>query len=244
MFENKVVCVTGGSRGIGKAVVEEFSQKGATVYFTYHVHEEEADATARQFGARKISCSQADTRAIEKTVETICDREGKIDVLINNAGITADHYLMLMPEEQWQRVLDINASGVFRWVKAVSRPMLSAENGVIIVIASISGLVGIGGQANYAASKGALLAFTRSCAAELGPKGIRVNAVTPGFIDTDMTAKMPRHIKQQNRERILLKRFGTPREVAGVVSFLASEAASYIVGQSIIVDGGLSSTVA
>ena len=244
MFTNKIVCVTGGSRGIGRAVVADFSQKGATVYFTYHFHDHEATEAEKQFGAYKIRCSQSDPVAIEKTVETIYRRHGKIDVLVNNAGINADQFLMLMPEKEWLRVLDINANGVFRWVKAVSRPMLTAKSGCIISIASISGLIGIGGQTNYAASKGAILAFTRSSAAELGPKGIRVNAVVPGFIDTDMTSKMPRHLKQKNRDRILLKRFGTTQEVAGVVSFLASEAASYIVGQTIVVDGGLSSTVA
>jgi 3-oxoacyl-[acyl-carrier protein] reductase len=121
--------------------------------------------------------------------------------------------------------------------------MLSAGRGAIINVASISGLMGIGGQTNYAASKGALIAFTRSLAAELGPKGVRVNAVVPGFIDTDMTAKMPRHIKTQNKDKILLKRFGSPQEVANVISFLASEKSSYIIGQTIVVDGGLSSTV-
>jgi 3-oxoacyl-[acyl-carrier protein] reductase len=244
MFTNKIVCVTGGSRGIGRAVVADFCQKGATVYFTYHFHDNEATETEKQFGAHKIQCPQSDPVAIEKTVDTMYRRHGKIDVLVNNAGIIADQFLMLMPEEEWLRVLDINANGVFRWGKAVSRPMLSAKSGCIISIASISGLIGIGGQTNYAASKGAILAFTRSSAAELGPKGIRVNAVVPGFIDTDMTSKMPRHLKQKNRDRIVLKRFGTPQEVAGVVSFLASEAASYIVGQTIVVDGGLSSTVA
>jgi 3-oxoacyl-[acyl-carrier protein] reductase len=244
MGNNWVVCVTGGSGGIGRAITADFALKGATVYFTYHAHEEDAEQTQRQSGAHKMLCPQSDLKAIEKTVEAIYSREGTIDVLVNNAGITSDQYLMLMPEEDWQRVLDTNMSGAFRWSKAVSRPMLSSGKGVIINIASISGMVGIAGQSNYAASKGALLAFTRSLAAELGPKGIRVNAVVPGFIDTDMTAKMPRQIKQQNRDRILLKRFGTPQEVAGVVSFLASDAASYIVGQTIVVDGGLSSTVA
>jgi len=244
MFKNTVVCVTGGSRGIGKAIVADFSRKGATVYYTYHVHEAEADAVQREFGAHKIHCSQADVAAIDKSVEDIIGREGKLDILVNNAGIASDQFLMLMPEDDWRRVLDTNLHGAFRWCKAVSRAMLSAKSGVIINIASISAMVGIAGQSNYAASKGALLALTRSLAAELGPKGIRVNAVVPGFIDTEMTAKMPRHLKAQNRDRILLKRFGTPEEVAGVVTFLASETATYIIGQTIVVDGGLSATVA
>jgi 3-oxoacyl-[acyl-carrier protein] reductase len=139
--------------------------------------------------------------------------------------------------------MDTNLNGAFRFAKAVVRPMMNAKRGVIVNIASVSGLVGIGGQTNYAASKGALLAFSRSLAAELGPRGIRVNAVVPGFIETDMTATMPRQIKQQNMARILAKRFGTPQEVAAVVAFLASDESSYIMGQSIVVDGGLTATV-
>jgi 3-oxoacyl-[acyl-carrier protein] reductase len=244
MYKDKIVCITGGSRGIGRAIVAEFSCKGATAYFTYHFHEEEAVETQRLFSAYKIKCAQSDQMEIDKTVALICQRHGKIDVLVNNAGITADQYLMIMPEEEWMRVMDTNINGAYRWAKAVCRPMLSAGSGVIINVASISGLIGIGGQTNYAASKGALIAFTRSLAAELGPKGVRVNAVVPGFIDTDMTAKMPRQIKTMNKDKILLKRFGSPREVANVISFLASDESSYIVGQTIVVDGGLSSTVA
>jgi 3-oxoacyl-[acyl-carrier protein] reductase len=244
MFKDTIVCVTGGSRGIGRAIVKDFSRQGATVYFTYHLHEESAIATQQECErSHKMLCPQSDAAAIEKTIEIICKKHGKIDILVNNAGINSDQFLMLMPEEEWMRVMDINLNGAFRWAKGVSRHMLSAGHGVIINIASVSGLIGIGGQANYAASKGALLAFTRSLAAELGSKGIRVNAVVPGFIDTDMTSKISRQIKQQNKERILLKRFGSPQEVAKVVSFLASEEASYIVGQAIIVDGGLSAAV-
>jgi 3-oxoacyl-[acyl-carrier protein] reductase len=244
MFNNMIVCVTGGSRGIGRAIVKEFSSKGATVYFTYHAHEESAATTEKECArAHKMFCPQSDGKAIETTIEIILKQHGKIDILVNNAGITSDQFLMLMPEEEWTRVIDTNLNGAYRWAKGVSRHMLSKGHGVIINISSVSGLVGIGGQTNYAASKGALLAFTRSLAAELGPKGIRVNAVVPGFIDTDMTSKISRHIKQQNKERVLLKRFGSTHEVASVVSFLASEAASYIVGQAIVVDGGLSSTV-
>jgi 3-oxoacyl-[acyl-carrier protein] reductase len=242
MFSDKIVVVTGGSRGIGRAIVADFSRQGATVYFSYHVHEDAALETERLYGAKKIKCAQSDPQRINAAVNDICAGHGKIDVLINNAGITSDQFLMTMPVEDWNKVLDINLSGAFRWSKAITRPMLSAGKGVIINIASISACIGIGGQTNYAASKGALLAFSRSLAAELGPKGIRVNAVVPGFIDTDMTAKMPRHIKRQNIEKILLKRFGHAGEVADAVSFLASDRASYIVGQTIVIDGGLSST--
>lgn len=241
-FKEKVVIVTGGSRGIGKAIVEAFSQEGSKVYFTYNKNDEAAQALAESTGAIPVKCSQIDNDCIENAVKSIFEENKKIDILINNAGITSVQFLMMMPFEQWEKVLNVNLNGAFRWVKSVVRAMMAAGKGVIINVASIAGLVGTPGQTNYAASKGGLLAFTRSLAAELGAKGIRVNAVVPGFIDTDMTATMPRQIKRQNLEKILLKRFGTPEEVAQIVLFLSSDKASYIVGQSIVVDGGLSST--
>lgn len=241
-FENKIVVVTGGSRGIGRAIVEEFVKYKAKVYFTYHKDDTAADELSKACGAVAIKCSQADGTAIERAVEVVLKDNGKIDILVNNAGMTSDNFLMMMPFEQWQKVIDTNLNGAYRWVKAVSRAMLSAQSGVVVNVASIAGMVGTAGQTNYAASKGGLLAFTRSLAAEFGPKGIRVNAVVPGFIETDMTAVIPRQIKRQNLERILVKRFGKPQEVACVVSFLSSDSATYIAGQAIVVDGGLSST--
>ena len=241
-MNEQVVIVTGGSRGIGRSVVEAFAKRGAKVYFTYHKNEEAARALEDASGAIAVKCSQLDSECIENAVDTISKEHKRIDVLVNNAGVTADQFLMMMPYEQWEKVIDINLNGAFRWAKAVCRTMMLAQKGAIINVASIAGLVGTAGQTNYAASKGGLLAFTRSLAAELGAKGIRVNAVVPGFIDTDMTAVMPRQIKRQNLERILLKRFGSPEEVAQVVLFLSSDSASYIVGQTIVVDGGLSST--
>jgi len=243
-FEGQVVIVTGGSRGIGRAIVERFAAQGARVFFTYNQNGEAAAQVAAAGPAEALKCSQNDAEAIAMTVERITGAAGKIDVLVNNAGITADTFLMLMPPDDWNRVVDTNLNGAFRWCKAVSRPMLGARRGVIINLASIAGLVGVVGQTNYAASKGALLAFTRALAAELGGKGIRVNAVVPGFIETDMSARVPRPIKERNLEHIVLKRFGKPEEVASVVTFLASNSASYIMGQSIVVDGGLTATAA
>jgi len=243
-FAGQVVVVTGGSRGIGRAIVERFAALGARVYFTWHQNAEAAAQVAASTGAEAIQCSQTDADAINATVEKIVAAAGKIDVLVNNAGITADMFLMLMPAEDWNRVLDTNLNGVFRWCKAVTRPMLGARRGVVINLASIAGLVGVMGQTNYAASKGALLAFTRALAAELGGRNIRVNSVVPGFIETDMSARVPRPIKQKNLEHIVLKRFGKPEEVASVVTFLASDGAAYIMGQSIVVDGGLTATAA
>jgi 3-oxoacyl-[acyl-carrier protein] reductase len=243
-FENRVVVVTGGSRGIGRAIVERFAALGARVFFTYHQREEQAQEVVAACGAEMIQCSQNDAAAIDAAVQRIVSTAGTIDVLVNNAGITRDNWLMLMPADDWSKVLDTNVSGAFRWCKAVSRVMLGARRGVIINIASISGLMGVAGQTNYCASKGALLAFSRALAAELGVKGIRVNTVVPGFIETDMTAKVPKPIRDQNLQRILLKRFGKPAEVAAAVTFLASEDASYIMGQTIVVDGGLTAAVA
>jgi 3-oxoacyl-[acyl-carrier protein] reductase len=241
-FNGQVVVVTGGSRGIGRAIVEHFSAQGAKVFFTYHQNEAAAAQVAGATGAAGLKCAQADGAGIQACVEKIVAEAGKIDVLVNNAGVTADTFLMLMPAEDWDRVIDTNLNGAYRWCKAVTRPMLEARRGVIINVASVSGLVGVMGQTNYAASKGALLAFTRALAAELGRKNIRVNAVVPGFIETDMSAQVPDHIRQKNLERIVQRRFGKAEEVAAVVVFLASGAASYILGQAIVVDGGLTST--
>ncbi len=243
-FEGQVVVVTGGSRGIGRAIVERFTAQGAKVYFTFNQNADAAAQVAAATQAEAIQCSQNDAAAIAATVDKIVAAAGKIDVLVNNAGITADTFLMLMPADDWNRVIDTNLNGAFRWCKTVTRPMLGARRGIIINLASIAGLVGVMGQTNYAASKGGLLAFTRALAAELGGKNIRVNSVVPGFIETDMSARVPRPIKQKNLEHIVQKRFGKPEEVASVVTFLASDAASYIMGQSIVVDGGLTGTAA
>ncbi len=242
ILDNKVAIVTGGSRGIGKAIVEEFTKNKAKVYFTYHKDDAAAARVKDSCGAVPIKCSQTDSDCIEQTIASILQDNGKIDILVNNAGITSDQFLMMMSFEQWEKVINTNLHGAYRWAKAVSRPMLSAKNGIIVNISSIAGLVGAAGQTNYAASKGGLLAFTRALAAEFGPKGIRVNAVVPGFIETDMTAVMPRQIKKESMEKILLKRFGKPEEIAQVVLFLSSDSAAYIAGQAIVVDGGLSAT--
>ena len=204
----RTIVVTGGSRGIGRAVVARFTREGAKVYFTYHANEQAAEETAGACGATPLRCPQSDAGAIAAAIDRIVGETGRVDVLVNNAGISRDQYLMMMPPDDWDRVIDTNLNGLYRWCKAVTRPMLEARSGAIVTVASVSGLVGIAGQTNYAATKGAQIAFSRSLAAELGPKGIRVNTVVPGFIETDMTARMSRDIKQQNLDRILLRRFG------------------------------------
>ena len=242
-FAGKTVLVTGGARGIGKAVVEEFRQAGATVYFTYRKSQELAERLAADTGAVALPCPQSSPEQIEAVVATIMAQTGRLDVLVNNAGIRSDQFIVLSAYDQWRHVLDVNLDGAWRWAKAVSIPMMSAGSGAIVNVASVAGLVGIAGQTAYASSKGALMAFTRALAAELGTRGVRVNGVVPGFIETDMTATLSPALKRENAKRILLKRMGRPSEVAGVVLFLASDAASYIVGQHIVVDGGLTATV-
>jgi 3-oxoacyl-[acyl-carrier protein] reductase len=243
-FKDQVVIVTGGSRGIGAAVVTRFAALGATVYFSYLENEEAARALATATGAQQIKCAQADGQAINDTVARITQQHQRLDVLVNNAGVNGDQFLMLMPPADWDRVLDTNLNGAFRWSKAVCRPMLAARRGVIINIASISGLMGVPGQTNYSASKGGLIAFGRSLAAELGPRGIRVNTVVPGFIETDMIARIPPEVRQQNIQHTPLRRIGQPADVATVVAFLASADAAFITGQTVVVDGGLTSSAA
>ena len=247
-FKDKTIIVTGGTRGIGRAVVTELVRRGAAVVFTYLKSTAAAEALVAELQEATGTvvgrpCDSKSTEAVTELVEGVVRDFGRIDVLVLNAGITRDQYLMTMTEEDFTRVVDTNLTGAFRFAKAATRPMMAVRSGSIVAISSVSARFGVAGQANYCASKGGLDAFGRAMAAELAPKGIRVNTVLPGFIDTEMTARMPRPVKQGAKDRILLKRFGTPEEVAKAVAFLASDAASYIVGQSVFVDGGLSSTV-
>ncbi len=247
-MEAKIALVTGGSRGIGRAVVLELARQGARVYFTYRKDAEAAveveEEAARSGGVAKgMMCDSRDSGQVAATVDQVVSTEDALDVLVLNAGVTRDQYLMLMSEEEFDVVLDTNLKGAFRFAKAACKPMMARKTGSIVTVASVAADYGIPGQANYCASKGGLVALTRAMAAEMAPKGVRINAVLPGFIETDMTARMPRRIKSESKEKILIKRFGTAEEVAKVVSFLASDAASYIVGQALTVDGGLTSTV-
>lgn len=238
-MKDKIAIVTGGSRGIGAAIVKRFAAAGAKVYFTYANSESAAHGLASETGASAMRCPQGDPVAIAEAVDKIYSENGAIDVLVNNAGITRDEFMMTMPQSSWREVLDTNLDGAFAWTKCAAKKMYAKKSGSIIFVSSVSALVGVAGQANYAASKGALCALARACAAELGAKGIRANAICPGFIETDMTAKIPRDIAARQKERIVLKRFGRPEEVAEAALFLASGASSYITGQTLTIDGGL-----
>lgn len=247
-FQGQVALVTGGSRGIGAAVVQLLAARGANVAFTYRRSEEDARALVAKVQnsggtAEAHACDSTDAAAVTAVVDGLLARHGRLDTLVLNAGITKDQYLMMMSEEDFLKVIDTNLVGAFRFAKAACRPMMEARRGTIVAVSSVAAMFGIAGQSNYCASKGGLAAFCRSLAAELAPRGIRVNAVLPGFIETDMTARLPRQVKQTSKDRILLKRFGTSDEVAQVVAFLASDAASYIVGQCLVVDGGLTTAV-
>ena len=238
-MKDKIAIVTGGSRGIGAAIVKRFAAAGAKVYFTYANSESAAHGLASETGASAMRCPQGDPVAIAEAVDKIYSENGAIDVLVNNAGITRDGFMMTMPQSSWREVLDTNLDGAFAWTKCAAKKMYAKKSGSIIFVSSVSALVGVAGQANYAASNGALCALARACAAERGAKCIRANAICPGFIETDMTAKIPRDIAARQKERIVLKRFGRPEEVAEAALFLASGASSYITGQTLTIDGGL-----
>lgn len=236
-FTDKVVVVTGGSRGIGKSIAESFLADGATVIVTYKNAIDEEYFNSKNIKHHK--CDVADAKAVGELVDALVKEFGKIDVLVNNAGITKDGLLMRMSEEDWDAVLDTNLKGVFNFTKAVTRPMMGKKSGKIVNITSISGVMGNAGQANYSASKAGVIGFTKAVAKELASRNINVNAIAPGFIETEMTDKLSDEVKKNYLASIPMKRFASTNEVASVVKFLASDDASYITGQTLCVDGGI-----
>lgn len=239
----KVVLVTGSTRGIGLEIAKAFGEEGYAVMLSGRNEEvlmkvkSELESSGLKVSACKADISKAEDA--NKLVACTLEQFGRIDTLVNNAGVTCDNLLMRMDEDAWDKVLDTNLKGAFFMTKAVIKPMLKAKGGSIINIASVVGLMGNAGQANYAASKAGLIGFTKSVAKEYGKKGIRVNAVAPGFICSDMTAGLSDSLKEQMLAQVPLNVFGQPRDVANAVIFLASDKASYITGQVLTVDGGM-----
>jgi 3-oxoacyl-[acyl-carrier protein] reductase len=245
MSDGRVVVVTGGSRGIGRAIALSLAE-GARAVLINHYDPDEADAVetvarleAAGVEAEQVKLDVSDHAAVKQYFGERLGRFGGVDVLINNAGITADTLLVRMTEAAWDRVIAVNLKGTFNCCQAVIRAMMQARGGSIVNIASVVALVGNAGQGNYAASKAGIIALTKSLAKEAGARGVRVNAVAPGYIETDMTAGLPEKVKQAFLSQITLGRAGTPEDVANVVSWLASEAASYLTGQVIHVSGGM-----
>jgi len=239
-FSGKTVVVTGSARGIGRVIAEKFASLGASVVIS-DLDQQTVEAVARELGgsAAGFKADVTSREDVEALFDKVLEKFGRIDVVINNAGITRDTLMIRMDEKDWDMVLDINLKGAFLVTKTVARIMMKQRSGRIVNISSIVGITGNAGQVNYSASKAGLIGLTRSAAKELAPRGITVNAVAPGYIATDMTAALSDEAKEGFLGRVLIKRPGTPEDVASAVSFLASDEASYITGQVLSVDGGL-----
>lgn len=234
-----VALVTGGTKGIGKEIARSLAAKGMRVYMNFSTDRDAADAARQEFNGETIQADVSDQDQVNAMVDAIVQKEDRLDILVNNAGIIRDGLLMLMPAKNWHRVMEVNLNSVFYCSKAALRPMVGNRWGRIINIISPSALMGRAGQTNYAASKGGVLSFTRSLAREVARYGITVNAVSPGVIETELTRDMEARIRQEFISMIPAGRFGTPKEVARAVSFLASAEAGYITGEYLSVDGGL-----
>lgn len=244
MLKGKVALVTGASRGIGRQIAITLAKKNAIVIVNYNGSKEKADSVVEEikaFGgqAESYGCNVAEDTAVKEMIGYIVKQYGAIDILVNNAGITRDGLMMKMSEEDFDVVVDTNMKGTFLCIKHVSRIMLKQRRGSIINMSSIVGVIGNAGQMNYAASKAGIIGMTKSAAKELGSRGITVNAVTPGFIDTEMTENLSEDLKTKMLQQIPLSRMGKTEDIANLVAFLASEESSYISGQVIGVDGGM-----
>jgi 3-oxoacyl-[acyl-carrier protein] reductase len=236
----KNALVTGSTRGIGRAIAETLAKSGARVAVVGRdLQKAQEAAAAIGGGAQGFACDVTDTAAVARLVSDVETAFGSIDILVNNAGITRDNLVMRLKDEDWDGVQNANLRGAFASIRAVSRGMMKRRSGRIINVSSIVGIIGNKGQANYAASKAGLIALTKSVAKELGSRNILVNAVAPGFIDTEMTAAMTPEARAALGQQIALERLGDPKDVAAAVAFLASDLASYITGQVLVVDGGM-----
>lgn len=243
-FAGQFVLVTGGSRGIGRSIVEAFANAGATVGFVYHSNSGAADAVVKELteAGKNVSanqCDVADKTAVDALVEKLIGEWGRLDVLVNNAGIIKDGLLATMTADDWNAVITTNLTSVFNFCQAVTRPMMSQRYGRIVNMSSVAAEFANAGQANYAASKGGIQGFTRCMATELARRNITVNAVAPGFIETDMTAAVRNAAEDEIKKRIPARRLGKPEDIANATLFLAAKESGYITGQVLKVDGGL-----
>ena len=244
LLEGKVALVTGAARGIGKAVALKFAAEGADIAFTDLVIDENGQKTKSEieaFGVRvlAIASNAANFEECHNVVDTIVKEFGRLDILVNNAGITKDGLMLRMSEAQWDAVINVNLKSAFNFIHAVSPVMMRQKSGSIINMSSVVGVHGNAGQCNYSASKAGMIGLAKSIGQEVGPRGIRANAVAPGFIITDMTAKLPEEIKADWMKKIPLRRGGTPEDIANVCTFLASDMSSYVNGQVISICGGM-----
>lgn len=244
LLENKTALITGASRGIGRGIAQTFVEQGCAVAFTYSSNSEAAEALVQELSTAGVQVkayqsNAADFEAAQKLVDDVLADFGSLDILINNAGITKDNLLMRMGEEDFDKVIEVNLKSVFNMTKAVQRTFLKQRQGSLIHMSSVVGVKGNAGQANYAASKAGIIGFSKSVALELGSRNIRSNVIAPGFIETEMTAKLSEEVVQGWRDGIPLKRGGQPTDVANACVFLASDLSSYITGQVLHVDGGM-----
>ena len=246
LSDRLVAVVTGGSRGIGRAVVQRLARANVEVHFTYLTGEQaarelESALLSEGKSARGKPADARDLAAVSSMVRQVIDERGRLDLLINNAAVTRDRLLARMRDDEWLTVLETSLNGMFGASREASRQMMRQRTGRIVNLTSVSGVVGIAGQTNYSAAKAAIIGFTRSLAKELAPSGVSVNAVAPGFIDTDMLAHFSAEQRQAAVQRVPMKRLGEADEVANLVSYLCLEAPSYLTGQTLIIDGGMTS---
>lgn len=244
LLEGKTALITGASKGIGKAIAEQYAEQGANIAFTYLSSVEKGEALEKELSAKGVKVKgyrsdASDYAAAQELITSVVEEFGSLDILINNAGITKDNLLLRMGEADWDAIMNINLKSCFNTVKAVSRTMMKQRSGSIINMSSVVGVKGNAGQANYAASKAGIIGFTKSIALELGSRGIRCNAIAPGFIETEMTDALDEKTVQSWRDAIPLKRGGSPEDVANACVFLGSDMSSYVTGQTLQVDGGM-----
>jgi 3-oxoacyl-[acyl-carrier protein] reductase len=240
----RVAVVTGGGRGIGRAIAARLAEEGANLAISYRSNDAAAEEAAEKVRAAGVKCEffRGDVSSpgdVEALFQGVGDAFGRVDILVNNAGITRDNLMMRMKEEEFDEVVRTNLKGTYLCTRAVLRPMVRARWGRIVNVSSVVGLVGNAGQANYAASKAGIIGFTKSVAREVAQRGITVNAVAPGYVQTELTGSMPENVKEQIRNQVPAGRFGEPEEVAEVVAFLVAVEAGYVTGQTIAVDGGM-----